>query len=99
MKKKLIDADALTMHFADWQLQEEDTNTREVIEEAIRAIDNAPAVDAAPVRTGSWNEEKVGCTKIYICSCCGKKYYISPLNDNYCASCGALMKKEDRYEL
>lgn len=45
---RLIDADALAMHLADWQLSS-DEEERDVIEEAIRAIDNAPTVDAVPV--------------------------------------------------
>lgn len=45
---RLIDADALAMHYTDWQLSS-DEEERDVIEEAIRAIDNAPTIDAVPV--------------------------------------------------
>ncbi len=44
---RLIDADALAMHLADWQLSS-DKEDRDVIEEAIRAIDNTPTIDAVP---------------------------------------------------
>ena len=45
---RLINADALAMHLADWQLSSGEEE-RDVIEEAIRAINEAPTIDAVPV--------------------------------------------------
>lgn len=40
---RIIDADKLILHLADWQLHASE-ETREVIEEAIRAVDEQPTV-------------------------------------------------------
>lgn len=42
----------------------------------ISALDNAPAVDAAPVRHGTWGRyyDEDHCTEYIVCSNCGAKY-------------------------
>ena len=45
---KLIDADALAMHMADWQLSA-CSDQYDTIEEAIDAVASAPTIDAVPV--------------------------------------------------
>ena len=45
---RLIDADALVMHMADWQLSA-CSDQCDTIEEAIDAVASAPTIDAVPV--------------------------------------------------
>lgn len=45
---RLIDADALAMHMADWQLSAS-SDQYDTIEEAIDAVTSAPTIDAVPV--------------------------------------------------
>lgn len=45
---RLIDADALVMHMADWQLCA-DQDQWQAIEEVTQVIDSAPTIDAVPV--------------------------------------------------
>ena len=47
---RLIDADALAMHLADWQLSA-CSDQYDTIEEAIDAVAGAPTIDAVPVET------------------------------------------------
>ena len=57
-------------------------------ESVIRVIESIPAVDAAPVRHGRWEDRgSLSCR----CSCCGCK---SNAEYNYCPNCGAKMDKE-----
>ena len=44
---RLIDADALAMHMADWQLSA-CSDQYDTIEEAIDAVASAPTIDAVP---------------------------------------------------
>lgn len=64
---------------------------------ALSAIDEAPAVDAEPVRHGRWVVPVPGDGDIF-CSTC-KKYAIWSLSmgyslTKYCPNCGAKMDKE-----
>ena len=73
-----------------------------------KKIDDAPGVDAEPVRHGRWQFEargKDGRTETPVCSGCGAtpKYYV-PKNDigmqvpPYCHECGCKMDKVVKYE-
>ena len=78
---RLIDADALAMHMADWQLSA-CSDQCDTIEEAIDAATSAPTID--PVRHGRWMDMK----GFWMCSECHK----DTLNlFNYCPYCGAKM--------
>jgi rubrerythrin len=65
---------------------------------AMSVIDNAPDVDAEPVRRGSWGECRItgydGLHAVYTrpCSECGHEARFST---NYCPICGAKMDKEE----
>ena len=58
-------------------------------------IDNAPTVDAEPVRRGKWIEVGSGFNYHFECSKCGWKDGY-PFNDRhkYCPNCGAKMEEE-----
>lgn len=67
---------------ADWQM---------------RCIENAPAVDAEPVKHGRWEDMCRG--KVRVCSCC-KHHFDNTCNDIdgewiFCPTCGAKMYLED----
>ncbi len=67
------------------------------------AIDNAPTVDAEPVRHGEWTEKKSGkgiWDYYFVCSECHKNtpdkaYIISP---DFCPWCGAIMDGGDKHD-
>lgn len=73
---RLIDADTLF-------------NSIETIQ---KWIDDAPTIDAEPVRRGRWIREP-NCW--YKCSACSAHYpsIAANMNYNYCPSCGALMEE------
>lgn len=65
------------------------------------ALDNAPTIDAEPVKHGSWILGHVpagmctpGGNRPWICSECGavKSWRMDKPEDNYCPSCGAKME-------
>ena len=68
----------------------------------LTAIDNAPTIEAEPVRHGRWNDkpdEYSGTCIIRHCSECGWSVFKgNPLYDfghwNYCPNCGAYMREE-----
>ena len=66
-------------------------------------IDEAPTIDAVPVRHGKWTADEILYTQgMTACSCCKTEYYRDDLymvgNDaqgelpNYCPNCGARME-------
>lgn len=63
----------------------------------VKMIDNAPTVDAVPVRHGKWKligANKQGRGGIWECTGrdgCGKSY---PYQCDYCPNCGAIMDAE-----
>lgn len=90
---RLIDADALKTTAS---IQRADFNTIETIRQW---IDEAPAIDAVPVRHGKWlhpeegdeNYGSVSCS----CSVCGWRFnlYEDDIDGApYCAMCGAKME-------
>lgn len=58
-------------------------------------VDNAPTVEAEPIRHGHWIEEKSIGDCCYKCSNCGfiRDAYLLEI-ENYCPNCGARMDEE-----
>ena len=81
---RLIDADALKekriFDHENWQM---------VI--TVDEIDDAPTIDAEPVRHGKWEKAKAAFHKK--CSYC-KSVLHMPRERNYCPNCGAKMDAE-----
>lgn len=59
-------------------------------------IENAPTVDAEPVRHGHWQQLWEDKDQIQArCSCCGMVFWIGKGRDgNYCPHCGAKMDED-----
>ena len=57
----------------------------------VRLIDNAPAVDAEPVRRGEWIPKTYS---ISVCSVCEQPHFAHVESWNYCPNCGAKMDAE-----
>lgn len=93
-KMRLIDADRLVSHLADWQVQEA-PNGWEIIEEAIRAVNEATTID--PVRRGKWIVHGEPPWYVLECSECGAAWHTSGSWDanNYCGNCGAKMEGKE----
>lgn len=84
---RLIDADEFKAQH-DWLLHCDFPYLTEATLEEL--IDDAPTVDAVPVRHGRWKVAPV-----YIkCSECGESFMLMP--QNYCPNCGARMDGERR---
>lgn len=79
---KLIDADDLLMDNS-WAFYDENGNRND----ACIAVENAPTVDAEPVRHGHWEWDGD-----YICSNCGERGHRNKWK--YCPNCGAKMDEE-----
>ena len=79
---RLIDADKLERHEAD---------TYGAVEDVVYAedIDNAPTIDAVPVRHGKWVWDERFAD--YTCSECHNWDLKTP---NFCSNCGADMRGE-----
>ena len=95
---RLIDADALKKSIKNMP---NDYYGDLCIGDAIKEIDNAPTIDAAPVVRGEWilqgeNEHDYETSLEEKCSLCGRyvyRYDTQP-QDNYCPNCGAKMESE-----
>lgn len=90
---RLIDADALREELdsvLNWNTNDE----YNMYSDTVVAIDNAPTVDAEPVRHGHWScDEDAGWAQ---CSLCG--YYFDISDDppsKYCGGCGAKMEEKE----
>lgn len=96
---RLIDVDALKESFGeqrldgDWCICGDETTARDL-------IDEAPIIDAEPVRHGKWIQiwENPNDSNNVLCSCsvCGKNnnWYKNILHP-YCPECGAKMDLND----
>ena len=87
---RLIDADALVNYILSFHDRYTGEDFKyDLIEDAfIYELNNAPTVDAVPVRHGRWTV-----TPVYIkCSECGESFMLIP--QNYCPNCGARMDEE-----
>ena len=90
---RLIDADELIKHACrstEWSHGEHPM----VVE--VDDIDDAPTVDAEPVKRAHWVDQKHG---VYKCSNCGNFLDFSGVNAgrgdaNYCPHCGAKMSED-----
>ena len=87
---RLIDADALPKY----------TGYALSADEVAKAVENAPTIEAEPVRRGRWVE---GINDKWVCSECGtgNNYAYSwditgyQLQDRYCPNCGAKMEASE----
>lgn len=89
-----IDADALN-------IDREHFDTYADYSHAFDMIDNAPTIDAEPVRHGRWverwvdNKHRIGDME---CSVCGAPMLDCPSYSLYCPWCGARMDAERKEE-
>lgn len=81
---RLIDADALPKY----------TGYALSADEVAMAVENAPTVEAEPIRHGRWIDGGL----YTICSICGDEFYLGDLtidslnaSSHYCPNCGARM--------
>lgn len=82
---RLIDADALYDIVMD-SIKPMTKNEAIILQDFIALVEDAPTVDAEPIRHGHWVDEKD--QPIY-CSCCGfGKKYESKRSYAYCPKCG-----------
>ena len=91
---RLIDADALiyaleTIDYSGSPESLEDWTPQDLTKVEIADINNAPSIDAEPIRHGHWNIVEGMPTQ---CSVCG--YYVKQKTFNYCPYCGARMEGE-----
>ena len=85
---RLIDADAVKAVFEE--KSSEAVCGVKLCKAIISRIDEAPTIDAVPVRHGKWEV-----TPVYIkCSECGESFMLIP--QNYCPHCGARMDGTQR---
>lgn len=86
---RLIDVDALPKY----------TGYALSANEVAKAVENAPTIDAEPVRRGRWLTEygdhiRAGLRPMFIC--CSECGMVTTVKWNYCPICGAMMEgKED----
>ena len=85
--QRLIDADALKLTGCCVTNNDGSTTVKAAVME--EDIDNAPTIDAEPVRHGKWVVTTEGIVK---CSECKRKFIL--LKENYCPNCGARMDEE-----
>lgn len=98
---RLVDADALSNAMYRKSFETNDGRQRwdgglwiryKVFEEA---RDEAPTVDAVPVRHGRW--KRISPAGIYECTKCGQEVMTSDIDVyDYCHGCGATMDEEKR---
>lgn len=58
------------------------------MEDVRESVNNAPTIDAAPVRHGQW---MFGGDGIVECSVCNETYDVNMMPRNYCPNCWAKM--------
>lgn len=93
MVDKLISADALRQRMyhdafeTDTEMQRWDGGCWIRYKMFENALEDAPTIDAEPVRHGHWDEDMSGCW----CSCCDDVFDFSY---PYCPNCGAKMDEE-----
>lgn len=89
---RLIDADALKEIELDFDTDDDCTLFCD-------AIDNAPTIEAEPVRHGEWEGNGLPASKLWHCSVCRRltetAYYCDHCYYSYCPNCGAKMDKEE----
>ncbi len=89
---RLIDADALHARFKEIQFSDLNSDELQMVMRIHDMLDNAPTIDAKPVRHGRWmatGEFDEWYAEEHKCSICGG---IALGNqDNFCLHCGAKM--------
>lgn len=104
MNDDLISRKALLRIYKNWLPQltkPEDAGDRNGVETCIAVLEDAPAVDAEPVKYGKWRKTRSPKGKIdlwpptYECTECNSILFGSP-RTNYCSNCGAKMDKEEK---
>ena len=58
------------------------------------AIDNAPTIDAEPVKHGEWVVSRIGESTSWFVECSKCNVVMPPVNYTYCPNCGAKMDKD-----
>jgi hypothetical protein len=92
---RLIDADALKASIEEKDRYNLGGTNRIVV---CGMLDDAPTIEAEPVKHGRWSEQKIRSTSRgideigYYCSECG---YFEGYIAKYCAGCGAKMDLKD----
>ena len=93
---RLKDADALVHLLCDTEGTAPILGLSRIIEvsDVVRIIEDAPTVDAVPVRKGRWIENY----DMFKCSECGatgffEEDYSKPYRCNFCPNCGADMRE------
>ena len=79
---RLIDADALPKY----------TGYALSADEVAKAVENAPTIEAEPVRRGRWLQDSF-LTDTILCSNCGFNLPTEEMASNYCPNCGAKMEE------
>ena len=88
----LIDRQALKNKLKRW----DERDPYEFVEIALHAVDDAPTIDAVPVRHGEWKQFDLTCGRsIYYCSVCEQATEVPMCMEKpmyaYCPNCGARM--------
>ena len=97
----LISRSALLEIYKKWLPQltkPEDAGDRNGVETCIAVLEEAPAVDAEPVRHGKWIETYAYGAWIYDCPFCDDGYATKEREKkpvNFCHNCGAKMDLEE----
>ena len=89
---RLIDADEVERNLNELWEKADDVNSIGFCE-LMDAIDDAPTVDAEPVKHGKWNGKGEIFYENWTCSVCGNERR-KATSSNYCSSCGARMDGE-----
>lgn len=79
---RLIDADALPRY----------TGYALSADEIAKAVENAPTIEAEPIRRGRWEVVDYEEPRRYGCSACKRLVWHT---ENYCPNCGARMEDEE----
>ena len=93
---KLIDADALYDIVID-SIKPMTTNEAIILQDFVALLEDAPTVDAEPVKHGHWNEAKDGTLWCSVCISTGPYdedswgYVLNAPHYDYCPNCGAKM--------
>lgn len=100
---RLIDADALKQKYTMVLKRYKPNAIMERAAILLEDVDNAPTIDAEPIRYGKWipsDPPDAPVTKLYKCSVCGLGYEDDDTDCEvyypwkYCPHCGARMKVE-----
>lgn len=88
--QKLIEVSALLEEIAHGKSKPEICDGADQVDWMERCIENAPSIDAQPIRHGKWTfafmDETYG--EVYVCSHCAEIGYPEA---RYCPNCGAKM--------